>query len=106
MLTLLEQPREHSEGAQEEYRSEVEDVFVLLVVPLAHLGSSQIHEADGLQDLGAPLLLPVLVVFIFLLRYLWVLRSLVYLLIVSLDKDLLTDLLQVDHREILNPDHL
>ena len=106
ILALVKQACECLESSHEEDWREVQDVLVLLLIPLGHLYRSKIHQTDSLKDLRVEFFLSLAIVLILLVWYLWVFHSLVNLFVVLLNKDLLANLLQVLHLQILHPDHL
>lgn len=106
VFPLLQKIGEGAECSEEEHWCEVEDVLLLFMETLCEVLRRKVDPTDGVEHLRIQFFLLLLVIGVFLLGGLWVACPLINLLVVLLDEDFLTDLLQVLHIQLLNPDHL
>ena len=106
-LPLVKEVRKCPESSNEEYRSEVEDVFKLFNIFLCHIIRSQVHQAHSPENLRVKCLFSLNVVLMLAVGYIFIFfRSLLDFFVIGVNKDLLSNLLKIGERQILDPNHL
>lgn len=106
-LTLVKESCKRPERPNEEYGSEVEDVFEFFDIFLCHVIRSQVHQAHSFENLWVKCLLSLNVVLMLAIGHIFIFfRSLLDLFVIAINKDLLSDLLKIAKRQILDPNHL